>query len=102
MGRGKVRKLGKANMSIDAVGHLGRVAESTIMRILSKSVADGTLSQTAFDGLRYKIQEENNLRKAIAEKIRVKLMPICVCERCNNLKEGRLIEDAIQIILEGN
>jgi hypothetical protein len=89
-------------MSIDAVGHLGRVAESTIMRILSKSVAEGMLSQTAFDGLRYKIQEENDLRKAIAEKIRVKLMPICVCERCDNLKEGRLIEDAIQIILEGN
>jgi hypothetical protein len=101
MGRGKVRKERKANMSIDPVGHLGRVAESTIMRILSKAVTDGTLTKMAFDGLRYKLQEENDLRKAIAEQIRVKLMPICVCEECDNLRDGRLISDAMKIVLEG-
>ena len=88
-------------MSIDPVGHLGRVAESTIMRILSKAVADGTLTQMAFDGLRYKLQEENDLRKAIAEQIRVKLLPICICEECDNLRDGRLINDAMKIVLEG-
>lgn len=88
-------------MSIDPVGHLGRVAEATIMRILSKSVADGTLTQMAFDGLRYKLQEENDLRKAIAEQIRVKLLPICICKECDNLRDGRLINDAMKIVLEG-
>jgi hypothetical protein len=101
MGRGEVRIGRKANMSIDPVGHLGRVAESTIMRILSKAVADGTLTQMAFDGLRYKLQEENDLRKAIAEQIRVKLLPICICEECDNLRDGRLINDAMKIVLEG-
>jgi hypothetical protein len=101
MGRGEVRIGRKANMSIDPVGHLGRVAESTIMRILSKAVTDGTLTPMAFDGLRYKLQEEKDLRKAIADQIRVKLMPICVCERCNNVHEGKILEDAIRIVLEG-
>jgi hypothetical protein len=80
---------------------LGRVAESTIMRILSKAVADGTLTKMAFDGLRYKIQAESDLRKAIAERIRVKLLPICICEECDNLRDGRLISDAMKIVLEG-
>lgn len=89
-------------MSVDEVGHLGRVGESTILNILSKALADKKLSQPAFDGLRYKLQAESDLRIAIAEKIRVKLLPICICEKCDNLKEGRLIEDVIQLILEGN
>ena len=89
-------------MSIDPVGHLGRASEATIMNILSKSLADKKLSQQAVDGLRYKLQAENDLRTSLAKKIRVKLMPICVCERCGNLKEGRLIEDVIELILEGN
>ena len=89
-------------MSVDEVGHLGRVGESTILNILSKALADKKLSQQAFDGFRYKLQAENDLRIAIAEKIRVKLLPICICEKCDNLKEGRLIEDVIQLILEGN
>ena len=89
-------------MSIDALNSLGRMGEATILNILSKSVADGKLSQKAFDGLRYKLQTENDLRKDIAESIRVKLLPICICENCDNLKEGRLIEDVIQLILEGN
>jgi hypothetical protein len=55
----------------------------------------------AFDGLRYKLQEEKDLRIAIAEQIRVKLMPICVCEECDNLRDGRLISDAMKIVLEG-
>ena len=89
-------------MSIDPVGHLGRVGEATIMNILSKSLADKKLSQQAFDGLRYKLQAENDLRASLAEKIRVKLMPICICNRCDNLEEGRLIENVIELILEGN
>ena len=88
-------------MSIDPVGHLGRVAEATIMNVLSKAMAEGKITKMAFDGLRYKLQEEKDLRKAIADQIRVKLMPICVCERCNNVHEGRILEDAIKIVLEG-
>ena len=84
------------------MSELGRAGEATILNILSKSLADKKLSQQAFDGLRYKLQSEIDLRTAIAERIRVKFMPICVCERCDNLKEGRLIEDVIQLILEGN
>ena len=88
-------------MSIDPVGHLGRVSEASIMNVLSKAVAEGKVTKMAFDALRYKLQEENDLRKAIAEQIRVKLMPICVCERCNNVHEGRILEDVIKIVLEG-
>jgi hypothetical protein len=81
---------------------LGRAGEATILNILSKSLADKKLSQQAFDGLRYKLQSENDLRTSLAEKIRVKLMPICICDRCDNLEEGRLIENVIELILEGN
>ena len=88
-------------MSIDELNSLGRMGEATILNILSKSVADGKLSQKAFDGLRYKLQTENDLRISLAEKIRVKLLPVCICERCDNLKEGRLIENVIKLILEG-
>ena len=89
-------------MSIDELNSLGRMGEATILNILSKSVADGKLSQKAFDGLRYKLQSENDLRTSLAEKVRVKLLPVCICERCDNLKEGRLIENVIKLILEGN
>ena len=89
-------------MSVDELKSLGRMEEATILNILSKSLADGKLSKKAFDGLRYKLQSENDLRVALAEKVRVKLMPICVCDRCDNLEEGRLIENVIQLILEGN
>jgi hypothetical protein len=101
MGRGEVPNGRKANMSIDPVGHLGRVAESSIMNVLSRAVADGKVTKMSFDALRYKLQEEKDLRIAIAEQIRVKLMPICVCEECDNLRDGRLISDAMKIVLEG-
>jgi hypothetical protein len=81
---------------------LGRVAESTILNILSKAMAEGKLTRIAFDALRYKIQAESDIRKDIANKIRVRLLPICVCEKCDNIHEGRLIEDVISIVLEGN
>jgi hypothetical protein len=81
---------------------LGRVSEAIILNILSKSLADKKLSQVAFDGLRYKLKSEMEQRAALAEKIRVKLMPICICERCDNLEEGRLIQNVIELILEGN
>jgi len=81
---------------------LGRVSEATILNILSKSLADNKLSQVAFDELRYKLKSEIEQRTALAEKIRVKLMPICICERCDNLEEGRLIQNVIELILEGN
>ena len=42
---------------------------------------------------------EAELRAKIAEQIRYKMMPICVCSRCDNLFEGRLVQEAIDIVL---
>ena len=92
-------------MIVDEAGHaieLGRVGEATILNILSKSLADNKLSRPAFDGLRNKLQSESNLKIALAEKIKVKMLPICICEKCDNLKEGRLIQEVIELILEGS
>ena len=41
------------------------------------------------------------LREEIAEEIERKMMPICVCSRCGNEFEGRLVQEAINII-KGN
>lgn len=81
---------------------LGRVSEATILNILSKAMAERKVTRIAFDALRYKIQAENDIRKDIANKIRAKLLPICVCEKCENVHESRLLEQVIQLILEGN
>lgn len=81
---------------------LGRMGESTILNILSKSLAEGKLSRPAFDGLRNKLKSESDLRNMIAEQIRVKMLPICICDRCDNIAEGRLIQKVIQLVLEGN
>lgn len=37
-------------------------------------------------------------RQEIADEIERKMMPICVCSRCDNLFEGQLIQKAINII----
>lgn len=37
-------------------------------------------------------------RQQIAEDVERKMMPICVCSRCDNLFEGRLVQKAINII----
>jgi hypothetical protein len=42
---------------------------------------------------------ETDLRKAIAEQIRYEMMPLCVCASCGNELEGRLVEQAIEIVL---
>jgi len=42
--------------------------------------------------------KEQELRKQIADEITKKMMPICVCERCNNLFEGALVQKAIDIV----
>jgi len=92
-------------MIVDEAGNaieLGRAGEATILSILSKSLADDKLSRPAFDGLRNKLKSESDLRVALAEKIKVKMLPICICEKCDNLKEGRLIEEVIKLILEGS
>jgi hypothetical protein len=81
---------------------LGRVSEATILNVLSKAMAEGKITRLSFDALRYKIQAESDIRKDIAATIRVKLLPICVCEKCDNVHEGRLIEEVIKLILEGN
>lgn len=81
---------------------LGRMAESTILNILSKSLAEGKLSRPAFDGLRNKLLSEAELRESIAEQIRIKMLPICICERCDNLLEGRLIQEVIRLVTEGS
>ena len=38
-------------------------------------------------------------RAKIAEEIRRKIMPLCVCERCGNLQEGAIVERCIEAIL---
>ena len=45
---------------------------------------------------------EQELRQKIAEQVRYELMPLCVCEQCGNLLEGRLIQQAINVILWGS
>jgi hypothetical protein len=45
---------------------------------------------------------EQELRQKIADQIRYELMPLCVCEQCGNLLEGRLIQQAINVILWGS
>ena len=42
---------------------------------------------------------EDELRAKIAEQIRYEMMPLCVCAECGNELEGRLIQQAIDIIL---
>jgi hypothetical protein len=44
---------------------------------------------------------EAELRVKIAKEIEFKMMPICVCERCDNMLEGKLIQEAINIVLKG-
>jgi hypothetical protein len=42
---------------------------------------------------------EAELRVKIAEEIKFKMMPICVCSRCDNLFEGAMAQKAIDIVL---
>jgi hypothetical protein len=42
---------------------------------------------------------EAELRARIAQELKFKMMPICVCSRCDNLLEGRLVQEAIDIVL---
>lgn len=42
---------------------------------------------------------EQKLRKEIAAQILYEMMPLCVCERCGNLLEGRLVTQAIDIVM---
>jgi hypothetical protein len=37
-------------------------------------------------------------RSVIAEEVRKKHLPICVCERCGNLAEGYIIQSVIETI----
>jgi hypothetical protein len=46
-------------------------------------------------------QFEGFWRQQIAEEIRARLMPLCVCEQCGNQKEGRIIENAIAVAKKG-
>jgi len=41
-------------------------------------------------------------RAKIADEIRKKNMPICVCERCGNLQEGAIVERCIETALGRN
>ena len=41
---------------------------------------------------------EGYWREFIAREINEKLMPICVCERCGNIKEAAIIERVIRKI----
>jgi hypothetical protein len=42
---------------------------------------------------------EGELRRKIAKEIEFKMMPICVCSRCDNLFEGAMAQKAIDIVL---
>ena len=46
-------------------------------------------------------QFEGFWRQQIADEIRARLMPLCVCETCGNQKEGHLIEEAIRVVKRG-
>jgi hypothetical protein len=42
---------------------------------------------------------EAELRLEIAKEIEFKMMPLCVCARCDNLLEGAMVQKAIDIVL---
>jgi hypothetical protein len=42
---------------------------------------------------------EAELRLEIANEIKFKMMPLCVCSRCDNLFEGAMAQKAIDIVL---
>lgn len=44
---------------------------------------------------------EKEVRETIAAQIQYEMMPMCVCERCDNMLEGRLVKEAIDIVLRG-
>jgi len=46
----------------------------------------------------FRLQLEQQIRDKIANEVEYKMLPICVCERCNNMFEGRLVQKAIDII----
>jgi hypothetical protein len=41
-----------------------------------------------------------DLREVLAQEIERKFLPICVCERCDNLSEGNLVKRIIDTIRE--
>ena len=49
--------------------------------------------------LEIKLKEQ---REAIAAQLMYELMPLCVCERCDNLLEGNMARRAIDIVLRDN
>jgi hypothetical protein len=42
---------------------------------------------------------EKELREKIAAQLHYEMMPMCVCADCGNELEGRLIQQAIDIVL---
>ena len=44
---------------------------------------------------------ELELREQIAQEIKSKLMPLCVCNRCGNLVEAQIVSQAAQIARNG-
>lgn len=40
-------------------------------------------------------------RSKIAEEIRVAMMPLCVCDRCDNYAEAALVQKCIETIRDG-
>lgn len=42
--------------------------------------------------------KEAEIREKIANEIERKMLPICICQRCDNLAEGELVNRAISII----
>lgn len=40
---------------------------------------------------------EQELRETIAQEIKSKLMPLCVCNKCGNLVEAEIVNQAITI-----
>lgn len=43
--------------------------------------------------------DEFALRRKIADEIRQKMMPICVCAQCGTERDGALVQRAIDIVL---
>ena len=69
---------------------LALIAKSQSVRLTT--IAKNTEAQTM-------TVNETELRQRIAEQVRYELMPSCVCEECGTLRDGRIVEQAIEIIL---
>ena len=46
----------------------------------------------------FRLKLEQQFREKIAKELERKMLSVCICERCDNLLEGRIIQNAIKLV----